>query len=356
MMKAQHIRSLRLAVIVALWGCGSTAEPNVTVASHPSGDTTIVISAPVPGQLIQPPNFNIMVGDSLRVDAINALWAGAESALPQNHVTFRTSEPGAASVSEQGMMTALLPGDWWLVALHTAGAAESVLVHARNRAGTFHITPIYSADVSAAWRAQFDSAARIWEGVIDGALPEVEMTGLRSACGVAPGEELIPTMTGPERRVRIYIHTTTHMQGTGVYPEAVGGPCIQRSLPAPTTLLGNISINSRAPYDSVLPVRRRYGTLHEMGHALGLVGAVQGIPPVWYDYPTHRYSGPMALEAWRRNTGSMPRFITETSGHWEAKPLGDIMDNVGATNTVSRLTLGGLFDLGYPATWKVVSW
>lgn len=335
----------RLIVVACMMaGCGSASEPRAT--------TTVQL----PASGVPQANFNMLVGDSLRVDAINALWAGAESPLPGNRVTFRTSLAGAATVNGQGMLTAVLPGDWWLVALHTGSAPESVLVHARDRAGSFHITVTYNANVSPGWRAQFDSAARIWESVVDGALPEVQMDGLHSVCGLAADEDPAPINTGPERGVRIYIHTTTHMQGTGAYPEAVGGPCIQRALPAPTTLFGIISLNSRAPFEAVLPERRRYGALHEMGHALGLVGVVQGTQPVWFDFETHRYSGPMSLEAWRRSTGTVPRYIPEAGGHWGSTPRGDVMDNLGTTNTISWLSLGGLFDLGYPATWKVVSW
>jgi hypothetical protein len=89
-----------------------------------------------------------------------------------------------------------------------------------------------------------------------------------------------------------------------------------------------------------------------MGHALGLVGLVQGSLPKWFDFRTGRYTGELALEGYRREFRSKLDTLAVDQGfHWSFG--GDVMSSVypGGSDRISFVTIGALMDLGYPAAW-----
>jgi hypothetical protein len=132
--------------------------------------------------------------------------------------------------------------------------------------------------------------------------------------------------------------------------EATGGPCLQRPLPYPTTILGRIVLNRDKPVDSFPSERLRHLAVHEMDHALGLVAIVQGPQPPWFDVSTSFYTGTLALEGYRRAFGRTPQhLLVDQGGHWAFG--GDVMSASVDPTGIHAFTIGALMDAGYPAAW-----
>jgi hypothetical protein len=124
-----------------------------------------------------------------------------------------------------------------------------------------------------------------------------------------------------------------------------GGPCAHRPLPFPTVALGMIEMGQFTNGDpediaASLP-------LHEMGHALGLVGSILPPHPPWLDHSAQRYRGPLGLEGYRREFGSTVGSIDVATWHWPFTT--DVMSRLGIGVTISKASIGALMDLGYPA-------
>jgi len=223
-----------------------------------------------------------------------------------------------------------------------------------SRNASAHITLQYAADVPARWRAGLDWAASVWEGVIGGSLPVMELASNGGDCPTPDGEPVSPAQSGTETGVRIYVGQSGRYP-PGTYVEATGGPCVQRALPFPTTIIGAISLNRDKPVSAIDDIRLAYLAIHEMGHVLGLVAGVQRASPDWYDVATGSYSGAMGLEGWRRNFGdSRASLHFDHGAHWDSPPLFDIMSasggGAGVIGPITRVSVGAWIDLGYSTT------
>jgi hypothetical protein len=330
-----------LSVSLALAGCGrSPAAP-----SQPTEDTPSL-------RIVADPVVTMTQGSALTLTLEERDAAGRIVTQAPGSYTWTSSEPGLVSAGAGGVLTA---GPGFGQAIVTArsvgGTTATARVWVQQPRGTpsaYRITLIYADNVPDEWRALLDEAAARWEEVIRGDLPDAMLNNQPHPCHTAPGDPEPPPLTGIERGTRIFVSVSDYFPVTA-YAEAIGGPCLQRPLPHPTTILGRISLNAKKPLSGIPPRRRSYLALHEMGHALGLVAVVQGLQPAWYDPKTGRYTGPMALEGYRRDFGaSVQEFVTQ-GGHWPF--FGDIMGGGSMSSRVSWASAGGLMDLGYPATW-----
>jgi len=329
---------LALTLVFVMAACGDASEP-------PPAPATVAAAITVrPAQPI-----NLVIGDSMRVEIDAVDVHGKWVATPA--ISWRSTNASSAIVAATGFVRGLVEGEGWIVASAANVKADSVFVRVRPISDTYHITLLYAADVPQKFRDAFESAARRWEQVIVGALPPVTLNSAGGDCPTPPGEPASPPLNWIERGTIIYIGMSGKFPA-GTFVEAVGGPCIQRPLPFPTTIIGSITVNRDKPVDNILPDRLRYLAVHEMGHVLGLVGVVQGIQPSWYSLATGAYTGSMALEGWRRVIGVTPSVIYSRSGaHWDPSSVDDVMNAAGLADEISFVSVGALLDMGYPATW-----
>lgn len=287
-------------------------------------------------------------GTTLQVEETDA--AGRTITQGPSAYTWTSSDPALVSAGAGGSITA---GAGYGQAIVTVQSAAGLSANARiwvqpppDRPSTYRITLLFAPDVAPEWRKELETAARRWEQVIRVALSAAAIYKPSGLCGTPEGEPDPPALTGTESGTRIYVGYSAHFP-PGTYVEAVGGPCLQRPLPRPTSIYGRITLN-RDKRPSDIPLRRlEYVALHEMGHTLGLAGVVQGRQPEWME-PPDGYKGPMALEAYRRTFGTSLTSFTTRGGHWPVG--GDVMGNTLNT-VIGPLSVGGLMDLGYPTGW-----
>lgn len=275
--------------------------------------------------------------------------SGRVTSLPA--VSWSSDTPGHASVSEDGVVRGVAPGHAWIHVSGPGDAEDSVAVWVQkpeSAPSTFHITLIYSDDVPDFWRERLEEAATRWEQVIRDTLPAVNIATLQHHCSVVATEQQLPEQTGLENGTRIFIAISDQFP-PGTYVSALGGPCRQRPLPAPTTALGQITLN-RDYFDHPEDLTRlRYVAHHEMGHTLGIAGIVQGFQPPYIDVERGLYRGHLALEGYRRQFGN-PVFELDISNgaHW---PFAGLMGVTGPLDGITQASAGMLMDFGYPAAW-----
>jgi hypothetical protein len=262
---------------------------------------------------------------------------------------WSSTDPEVVSVGANGAMHATADSGTAVISVRSPGGLTAT-VRAwvqlpEHVPSTYRITLIFSENVPVAWRGDFEWAAEQYERVIRARLPAVELHGHdRTVCDNLPGEPPLPALTGIETGTVVYIG---RRQGTG---PATGGPCLQRPLPRPTTIFGRITIPRDPGGDEALGRPGHRLALHEMGHALGLVGISSIVPSPGFDPTTRRHSGPLTLEGYRRAFGqSVPFLEAPTSSHWSFG--GDVMSAVSPAIRITKATAGALMDMGYPAAW-----
>jgi hypothetical protein len=296
--------------------------------------------------------INITVGDSVQLGLTVHDEHGAPVVLNKPVLRWRVA-PAIATVGGDGTLRAAAAGHGWVVIDVNDIARDSTPLRVLEPKGVFKITAIYAPDVPPRWRAAIDSGARRWEETIRGELEPVTLNQSEGVCSPVPDEPPLPTLSGVERGVILYVGQSRHFP-PGTYAEAVGGPCLQRPLPIATTIFGQITLNRDKPVDAIPDFRLRYIAVHELGHVLGLVGVVQGEQPPWFVLQTGRYTGAMALEAWRRRFGVTPEALYSRAGaHWDPMPgVADVMISSGLSGEISTVSVGALMDLGYPIRWS----
>jgi hypothetical protein len=345
-MRARRLSFARRPLIafgacLALAGCGRTpAAP-----AQPAEDTPLL-------RIVADPVVTMTQGATLTLTLEERDATGRIVTQASDSYTWTSSEPGLVAAGAGGVLTAGPGfGQAIVTARSVSGTAATARVWVQQPRGApsaYRITLIYADNVPHEWRALLDVAAARWEEVIRGDLPEAVLGNRPDSCPTAPGDPEPSLLTGIERGTRIFVKVSDSFPETA-YVEAVGGPCLQRPLPHPTTILGRISLNAKKPFGDIPSGRRSDIALHETGHALGLVAIVQGLQPSWYDPKSGRHTGPLALEGYRRDFGASVGEITTSGGHWPF--YGDIMSAGSATSRVSWASAGALMDLGYPATW-----
>jgi len=335
-------RAMRPVLIAAIGLVGTACansplrpEPPVSVALRIAGDPVMTLSPRDTAALRLEREEQ---GRVVALDPIDYAW--------------RSSNPALVDVGASGVVTAAAGfGQAVITARSTAGDEASVRIWvqpAEGSASDYRITLVFDESVRPEWRRELRAAAARWERVIRARLPgaEIDRNEVRRVCGpeVASGP-----VGGVERGTRIFVRARRFIQEPRT--EAVGGPCLQRPLPDPTTIYGVILLNDGIPYDSLTTKRRQYLALHEMGHVLGLVGVILGRQPEWFRFDPltgiGTYTGPMGLEGHRRKYGTTISSVTIRGGHWPFH--GDVMGNVDLQ--ISTLSVGALMDLGYPAAW-----
>jgi hypothetical protein len=317
---------------------------------------------PAPRPQLVDPEFRILAEDVVTMNKGNSITLrvefkdsiGSVVSRPPEAYSWMSRNPEVVSVAIGGVLTAGPGlGRARVTVRASGGERDSVLIWvqpSKVEPSGFRITFIYAEDVPQEWRNALESAAARWEQVIRGELPEVQLNTPGGDWPTSPDEPPSPRLTGPERGVRIYVGLSGHFP-PGTYVEAIGGPILQRRLPYPTTIFGGLTLNRDHPVATISAERLRYLAVHELGHALGLVGVVQGFQPDWFDFKTGRYTGELALEGHRREFQFRPSHLLVDGGsHW-AFP-GDVMSSTGwGGYIITSVSVGALMDLGYPAAW-----
>jgi Bacterial Ig-like domain (group 2) len=293
--------------------------------------------------IIEPPVVTLDPGASMTLSVVGYDAAGAR--ISADPVTWRSSSSALVTVAADGTVTTGEWGEAWIYA-ESQGLADSVAVWVQppeSVPSSFHITLLPVDSVPDWWLAALEVAARRWEQVIRGPLPAAGVEGSDNAC-----QTYLPdgALTGTENGVRIAV-TISSQFPAGTYVEAIGGPCVNRGLPYPTTILGRISLNADKFAGGIAPDRLAYVAHHEMGHTLGLVGVVQGRQPPWFDVPTQTYTGLLGLWGYQMDTGIQATYLLTSAAHWT---FPDLMGTVIRMN-IGSATVGALMDLGYPAAW-----
>lgn len=309
--------------------CGGNPSAPAPTGEHPR--LTIRVEGAV----------TLTVGQTLTVTVEETDASGRVVSNPPGSYTWSSSSTDVVDAGG-GVLRAGSDLGYALVTVRSASglsAAVHVWVQPPPEApSTFRITLHFADDVPQRFREGLEHAAAKWSQVIRAELPAATLDGL--TCN-AP----VPPLTGVERGVSLHVVVSdTFIPDT--FAEAVGGPCVQRPLPRPTTILGRIALNRRK-LDEVHDGRLAYLSLHEMGHTLGLVGVVQGRQPEWLDPRGNRYKGPLGLEGYRREFGVQVNDLAMGGGHWHFP--GDIMGSLNIR--ISPVSVGALMDLGYPTAW-----
>lgn len=274
---------------------------------------------------------------------------GAIVAIPADAYTWSSSAPRVVQVTGAGLITT---GPELGYAVITVGSPSGLTatVHVwvqppEGEPSPFRMTLVFGDGVPQKWRDALSDGARRWERVIRDELPEA-VVRQAPACQPDEADLSLPPLGGTERGVRVYVAMSSTFT-PGTYAEAVGGPCLHRPLPAPTTVYGRVRLNRDHPVDGIGAARLTYVALHELGHTLGLVALVQGRQPAWFDTRTDTYRGVLGLEGYRRAYGVRTAGLAIRGAHWPF--TGDVM---GAMNfRISFASVGALMDLGYPAAW-----
>ena len=334
-------RRAALVMLLAASGCGG----NPAAPAGPPGQPRLAI--------VGNPVVTVTRGSTVALALEERDAGGGVVTAPLASYTWISSDPSIVTVDAGLLSAGPAPGQAIVTARSASGHTAMVRVWvqaAESEPSTYRITLHFRDAVSAAWRAEFREAAARWERTVRSALPPATIAAatIHEVCGSG----LPPaTLAGVERGTRIFIDVS-NLFTPGTEVEAVGGPCVQRPTPHPTAIYGRITLNGAIRFEDIREDRRKYLALHEMGHVLGLVGLFQRVQVDWFqvapDFQGGIYTGPMALEGYRRRFGStVPSFSIRGGAHWPFS--GDVMGNVNLR--ISEVSVGALMDMGYPAAW-----
>jgi len=330
------------SILLIVFRCGK--DPAITGQSEIKEDENPVLAAisingPAVVTLSQDETYQ------LKVDGFDADGNPIDTKTSAN---WSVEIPSRVTVNPEGLLTTNgeLGHTWTYAAIGDLRDSVAVWIQRpQSKPSAFKITLFFTDDVPGAWRSALEAAANRWQQVIRDTLPAVDVATLNDYCGY--GTYVFPDSLrrGIERGVRIYVYVSSSFPA-GTYTEAVGGPCIHRGLPLPTTVLGVISVNQDKL--NVPALRLRYVAHHEMGHVLGIAGVVQGIQPTWLDAGNGLYRGHLALYGYSLEYGQLVSELSYANGsHW---PVRELM-GIQSSGRISHLSVGALMDLGYPAAW-----
>jgi hypothetical protein len=346
--RIRYYPSMSTSLLRAVFAIVAAATVTIGIGcGGPAGPTTVTTSAL---RILGDPVLTLTTDERRRVSVQEVDANGHLIVRDPDSYSWTSSDPGVVRVESGGVLHAgQTYGPAVLSVRSPAGPTASARVWIQlppGAASGYRITLQFAADVPPAWRDELAAAASVWQQHIRGDLPAVAIAGLSQVCGTPPGEPEPPALAGIERGTLIYVGQSGRF-GAGPQ-EAVGGPCLQRPLPRPTTIYGRITLNRAQPVDGIDSGHLQWLALHEMGHVLGLVAIVQGVQPDWFNAATGTYTGAFGLEGYRRFNGTAVPALQITGGHWPFR--GDVMSGVG-TVQITPATVGALMDSGYPAFW-----
>lgn len=297
--------------------------------------------------------------ETVRIRVEGRTEDGSPAAVDPDQITWTSSAPEiAAPVEETGDTVTLAAtaafGHTWVHARGPGSMHDSVGVWVQPAASvpsTYTLSLVFTDSVTPAWRERLTAAARRWEEVIRLELPEYALdTDEAVDCrSLYPTDEDPPTrVVRTERGTVVQVATSAEFFAGQETVPAAATACLQRPLPRLTSVYGYITINRAVepPADTTL---FSFIAVHELGHALGLVGSMPGGTPPWFDAENRLYYGPLGLEGYRLALGGRRESLAVEGLHWAFE--GDVMSNRGYTPAITELAVGALMDLGYPAAW-----
>jgi hypothetical protein len=326
--------------VVVILACGPTPTAPDSAADQTSQ------APPAPAlRIVADPVVDITSGESRALEIEESDAAGPPIRQPASIYSWSSSDTNVVAIDGAGVMRAGPGlGEAIVTARSSTGLHASARIWVQLPEGTpsaFRISLVYGEGVPDEWRPGFRSAADRWERVIRASLPPIDLgaapRGQEAWCHGLPEE----MFSGVETGTRVWVGRHENV-GTG------GGVCLARSMPSSTAAVGWIKVGglNESPF-----VPSAFLTLHEMGHALGLVGLLPVQQPAWLDRSgsAQIYRGPLALEGHRRQFGSTMDSLSLASGHWQL--FEDVMSTGRQVTTITQVSVGALMDLGYPAAW-----
>lgn len=231
----------------------------------------------------------------------------------------------------------------------TVASAPVVLSVDEPSTDGFGITVRFDTSVTEAQKAVFNSSATRWSEVVRTGLPDVAVSVVADYCGTGA-----PAFDGTVDDLMIDASIVDMDGSGGVLGRA--GPCLVRSgggLP----VYGSMEFDAADVADMVADGSFADVILHEMGHVLGIGTVWDGLVSAGGSSDP-RFVGMAARGAFSAMFGGdaepVPVEATGGSGtagsHWRESVFGsELMTGwIGAgSNPLSRVTVGGLSDLGY---------
>jgi hypothetical protein len=341
--------ALAVLCVLAVSACGASSPSGPSQTPNPAPGGPAGEPQRPPLRIAADPVIDMTRGETRTLVVEESDASGGLVTRPATEYTWSSSDPDIASVGADGVLRARAEFGTAVISVRSAsGLTATVRTWVQlpeEIPSTYRITLIFSDNVPLGWRPAFEWAAAQYERVIRARLPAVVLPGPdRSVCHDFAGEPPLPELTGTETGTRVYVG---RWFGTG---PTTGGPCLQRPLPRPTTIFGRITIPRGPLGDAALGPPGHRLALHEMGHALGLVGISSIVPSPGFDPVTRRHTGPLTLEGYRRAFGqALPFLEVPGSSHWSFG--GDVMSAVSPEVRITKASAGALMDMGYPAAW-----